>query len=913
MKATSARTRSRLGLEPLEDRTTPASLVADVNPATLPSDPVQFTDVGGTAFFFADDGATGRELWKTDGTAAGTVLVKDINPGDADSVANYYEGVKPAVLNGILYFAASDGTNGQELWRSDGTAAGTYMLKNVSPATALSGTVDTIQATGNRVYFTSFVYGQGEELYVTDGTAAGTTLVKDINPGSSGSGPQQMTAVGNTLYFTAYTSAAGTELWKSTGTASGTVMVKDLTPGAASSNIQNLTRSGSRVFFTFNNGTTGTELWRSNGTANGTALVKDIYAGTSPYGSPNSSSPSSLTDVNGVLYFAATTGTTGRELWKTTGSASSTVLVEDINPGGGTYPPSSSPSNLTNVNGTLYFTAYTNATGTELWKSDGTAAGTDIVADLTPGGGSTSPTSLTNAAGTLYFTSSAYGGPTKLYTSTGTAAGTTLVDTLNTGYAPKLTASGGKVYFVESNPLTGAEPSVSDGTAAGTGNILDLNAAPASSQPRDITVFDGSVFFVADSPTEGTELWVINQDGLMQVTDVPGTGGAQPFNLFVAADRLWFLGYGEDYNQGSLPIVYSTNSYGDDTEAVYDFNYDQDVSYYSQYAVYHFSDVTVVDDIGFFTIAAYDTSYDYDLVKTSLIAVDAPQYDVFLADQAFDITALGEYGGELYYGRQGGYGSDPDTADLWKLAFNASATPVADITPTGSYARIYEFEEFGGELYFSAYTGSGGTGTELWATDGTQAGTAPVADLNPGTASSSPYDLTVAGDKLFFTATGATGGTELYAVDLAGAVALVKDINPGAASSGIGNLTAVGGLLYFTANDGTSGTELWVSDGTAAGTYLVADLNPGAAGALPVALTNVNGTLYFVATSAATGRELYKLVDGAPVLVEDLNPGAGSAFGGTYTPELAYNPADGQLYFPADDGSTGIELWGIPV
>src|SRR5262245_48532750 len=201
----------------------------------------------------------------------------------------------------------------------------------------------------------------------------------------------------------------------------------------------------------------------------------------------------------------------------------------------------------------------------------------------------------------------------------------------------------------------------------------------------------------------------------MQVTYVPGSAGSQPFNLFVAGGRLWFLPFSE-YYQGALPQVYSTNSYGDDTEAVYDLNYDPNVVYYSQYVVYHFSDVTVMDDIGFFTVAAYDTSYDYDLVQTALVAVDAPQYDVFVADVAYEITALGAFNGELHYGRAG---------DLYKLAYNGPVpTFVADPAP-GSYSRVYGMQEFNGQLYFSAYTIS--AGAELYVTDGTQAGTQLVA------------------------------------------------------------------------------------------------------------------------------------------------------------------------------------------
>ena len=143
---------SPLHLEALEDRITLSltpQMVLDINANTLSSNPSAIVAIGSTAYFTADDGVHGVELWKSDGTAAGTVLVKDINPGSAGSEPSNLTNV-----NGTLFFAADDGANGPELWKSDGTAAG-------------------------------------------------TVLVKDINPGSAGSGPYFLTNVNGTLFFTA--------------------------------------------------------------------------------------------------------------------------------------------------------------------------------------------------------------------------------------------------------------------------------------------------------------------------------------------------------------------------------------------------------------------------------------------------------------------------------------------------------------------------------------------------------------------------------------------------------------------------------------------------------------------------------------------------------------------------------------
>jgi ELWxxDGT repeat protein len=120
-------------------------------------------------------------------------------------------------------------------------------------------------------------------------------------------------------------------------------------------------------------------------------LVKDIYQA-------GDSSPSALTVVNGTLFFAADDVTHGVELWKSDGTAAGTVLVKDINPGAG----DSDPNWLTNVNGRLFFRADDGTNGSELWQSDGTAAGTVLVKDIHPAGDS-SPHNLTDVNGTLFF------------------------------------------------------------------------------------------------------------------------------------------------------------------------------------------------------------------------------------------------------------------------------------------------------------------------------------------------------------------------------------------------------------------------------------------------------------------------------------------------------------------------------
>jgi ELWxxDGT repeat protein len=294
-------------------------LVKDIYPgASGPypynSSPNFLTDVNGTLFFIANDGTTGNELWKSDGTAAGTVLVKDINPGPEGSRSVFLTDV-----NGTLFFNANDGANGYELWKSDGTEAGTVLVKDIwpgavgpIPASSVPANLTDVNGT---LYFQCNDGSHGDELWKSDGTEAGTVLIKDINLGMiglapAGSYPENLTDVNGTLFFIATDGATGNELWKSDGTEAGTVLIKDIHPGAIGSYPSLLTNVNGTLSFSAVDGANGYELWESDGTAAGTVLVKDINPGAI------GSFPDKLTNVNGTLFFSATDGTTGNELWE---------------------------------------------------------------------------------------------------------------------------------------------------------------------------------------------------------------------------------------------------------------------------------------------------------------------------------------------------------------------------------------------------------------------------------------------------------------------------------------------------------------------------------------------------------------------------------------------------------------------
>jgi ELWxxDGT repeat protein len=409
------------------------------------SNPQYLTAIGNTLYFQATDGTSGEELWKSDGTATGTVMLKDINGGDSSSPHHL------TAVGNTLYFIANDGTNGEELWKSDGTTNGTVMVKDIKSGSGDGFTESLfhsydLTAVGNTIYFRADDGTNGEELWKSDGTAAGTEMVNDINSGSGSSIPAYLTAIGNTLYFRADDGTNGHELWKSDGTASGTVMVKDINGGTG--NIPyHLTAVGNTLYFSADDSTNGSELWKSDGTAAGTVMVKDINSGS------GTSFPYDLTAVGNILYFQADDSTNGYELWKSDGTAAGTVMVKDIGSG------NSRISTLTAVGNTLYFSADDGHNGSELWKSDGTAAGTVMVKNVNEGSRSSYPSILTAVGNTLYFSANEGIHGQELWKSDGTETGTVLVSGgITTGGWESLTTAGGNTfYFVGYDGTNGYE------------------------------------------------------------------------------------------------------------------------------------------------------------------------------------------------------------------------------------------------------------------------------------------------------------------------------------------------------------------------------------------------------------------------------------------------------------------------
>jgi len=349
-------------------------------------DPGAFAVAFGKLYFRGTDYAHGTELWVSDGSPGGTVLTRDIWPGSERGLLGW-----PSPWRGNVLFVANDGP-GPELWTSDGSEAGTQPF--VDDALSVEAGARNFWDFRDGWLFKSTDAEHGAELWRTDGVAGNSTLVKDIVPGPEGSfsaDPFTFAQLGNDsgVFFVRY--ADRTELWRTDGTGPGTQNVWTLPGNASVEPYYKLIAYNDLVLFFLMGPSHELSLWRTDGTADGTFLVKDGFF----------DEPGDFIEYGGLLYIALMDfdRDTGFELWRTDGSGAGTQLFVDLNPGTG----SASPHGLTRYAGGLYFVADDGTVGEELFLTDGTVAGTKLVADIYPGAESSQPDQLTVSQGSLFF------------------------------------------------------------------------------------------------------------------------------------------------------------------------------------------------------------------------------------------------------------------------------------------------------------------------------------------------------------------------------------------------------------------------------------------------------------------------------------------------------------------------------
>ncbi|MEM7312902.1 MAG: choice-of-anchor Q domain-containing protein, partial [Planctomycetota bacterium] len=376
-----------------------------------------------------------------------------------------------------IAFAGSRSDDQVELFRSNGLATGTNLLKNIGGRQSSSPRELTV--VGDNLFFAATGADGEVELFKTQPNGT-TSRVKDL-AGPISSNPHELIDYNGTLHFVATGPDGETELYRSNGINTGTVRVKNLS-GSASADPQELTIFDNRIFFTALSDTGERELYFSDSTGPGTTRLVNLY------GQSTSSNPSDLTVIGDTLYFVATTPGGDRELHKTDGTAAGTGIVADL-------VGDSQPHELTEFAGTLYFVATENGQ-TELYSSDGTSGGTVQVADLS-GSVSAVPRELTVAGGQLFFTANTSDMQQELHATDGTT--TSLVTDLHgatNAFPQGLTAFESTLYFSAVGNDLERELYTSDGTAAGTVRIKDI-AGTTSSSPHNMTAVGDLLYFAA--------------------------------------------------------------------------------------------------------------------------------------------------------------------------------------------------------------------------------------------------------------------------------------------------------------------------------------------------------------------------------------------------------------------------------
>lgn len=387
----------------------------DLNPGADPSSPTSFVVLGDTAYFVARDNAHGLELWRTDGTGAGTSRVIDLVPGPGGSGP-----LNLSVSNGRLFFAAGDDSPATRalVYVSDGTAQGTRAIADLAPGFP-PGDFFGPPAPGSftplnpsTTLFRAFAPATGIELYLTDGTPEGTRLLRDLHPGLESSIPTNLTVLNGVAYFSADDSvsvdpetgqaAFDRELWRTDGTPGGTWRVRDLNPGPASSRADAFVTYDNALFFAAFEAEGRMQVFRSDGTGPGTTKLTDFTG---------ESYVERVVPAGGMLYFNAVANGIGHELYVFDPVTGTPRLVRDINrtptdpedPSAGNH--GSYTREFTAFAGNVAFVADDGVHGAELWITDGTEAGTRLLLDLAPGAEGAAPVSLTRWGESLIFVS----------------------------------------------------------------------------------------------------------------------------------------------------------------------------------------------------------------------------------------------------------------------------------------------------------------------------------------------------------------------------------------------------------------------------------------------------------------------------------------------------------------------------
>ena len=758
-------------------------LVRDIQPGGS-SAPDTFVVWRGEAWFHAAAAATGRELWRSDGRAAGTSLAADLATGAGSSFA----GDEPITVAGDrLWFTVS--YPAPALWVLDTPGSAPRQVAATNEGGAATAAIrDSLAALGSGLVFARIEPAGTQELWITDGTASGTRRLAQLATPAVRA-VEMLTRIGGTLWFAATTTTTGTELWTTDGTAANTRRVVDLGPGPLDGYRGSFALVDEELLFAGYGGlAAGVELWISDGTAAGTRLAVDVRPGAA------SSSPMLFPIPGGPILFAADGEDVGRELFAYENGTAR--LVADIDP---TPDGDGDPSLLGAARYGITLAARGDRTGTEPFVTDGTAAGTRLLANLRldPRTGSSAPTAGTGVRGALFFRAT-------------------------------------------SEDL-GSEPWITDGTTGGTRSLGDLHPGPEGSAPAPLAELPTGLLFVANSAAVGTELWITAGDAssTRRLAVLDATGPRQWFRNSGVLDGIaYFIVF-----DGTLRRLWRSDGTVAGTWRVPGF---------SPFALPLAPELFYGPIDGRFVYRVSDTATGTEpWVTDGTAAGTALLLDIAPGPQGSRPEQFCRFGERMFFVADDGVrGAEP-----WVTDGTVTGTRLlADIAPGSFDSHPRNPVALGDRVLFVADDGT--HGYELWVTDGTAAGTSLLADLRPGVASSAPVlPVGPSGALLLFHAGDAAGRRALWRSDgtTTGTVPLgfVRDT--------LGTITPLGdqGDWLISVDDPRFGVEWWHSDGTLAGTRALTDIAPGTLSSLPELLGRVADRAVFRATDVVHGAELH--------------------------------------------------------
>jgi ELWxxDGT repeat protein len=823
-------------------------------------------------------------------------LVADLNPAPGSS-----NPTAPVQINGVTLFPAN-GNSARAVWRTDGTPDGTTFLS----AGALLGTA------GNFAY----INPAGSQIIQTDGTSTSTIF----NNLSAYPTPDTAGAIGSTFYF-AYTN----RLFK---IASGIVSEVRLSTTYGSANFSKVVSIGSKLFLYDTYSTR--RIWVSDGTTTGTRPLSVTLDSDYP--------PGEFAQMDGALYFTRHAGST-YELWKTLGTDATTSAIAT-----GLI---ARPTSLTVSGHTLFFWGGSPNYGQlQLWKSDGTAAGTTLVSNVPlPYYSSIStPPALVASGSRIFFNyndfdpADAYEA-NKLWVSDGTAAGTREVRhdvgvaSMPNTWGGALTldpADQGATMFDYNGTLlfqgydaaaAGGKWSLdfelwtSDGTAAGTKLVSDIVPGAGGSAPRFFGFVGSQALISITDPQHGREPWLT--DGTAQGTHLlkelnTGTADSNFTNFAAANGRLLVSANNGVYVVDSPQSQPRMLAFDDGSLAIGRIDSDESVANVGSqtYFIFYPTSGGTYDPV----LCVTDGTPQGTRRVKSLQGIYNPKHLTAVGDRVFFTS--------LYSGASSLYVSDGSDAGTVALAGGFTFPGVGGYPPSINFAAV------GDVLYFAARIGTSGA-FELWKSDGTPQGTVslvsfPASAWFPSALTAANGRLYFLGGGKFYQTDGTPAGTTLvgtgtgigapYGTAPDGSLLLANQSASTLMRLGPANATPtkladvvpvtgerpvrLGKWLYFIASpNGGFTRQLWRTDGTPADTTLVVNTTDAAD------LTLAGHLLYYTNAgyNPGTGNKLYA-TDGTPAGTYQL-PGT------LPSPLMDLTAAGDTLYFTGLDGIHGRELW----